>query len=154
MTDIKEAPQLNKEEIQEGIDKRLEKYKNLSFLEHYAMYMGVAQILEFGLKKLLEIKFNYDLEKMETWTLGKTKAELEKCGLRKDFITLLENVVISRNYIAHEILVNESLMNGILRELQIEGEFSKNDRFLTKSIYELEYLILFFDWINENNGWD
>lgn len=35
------------------------------------MFMGVAQILEFGLKKLLQEKFQYDLEKAEKWTLGR-----------------------------------------------------------------------------------
>ena len=96
------TPELTKEEIREGTNKRLKKYENLSFFEQYAMFMGVAQILEFGLKKLLESKFDYNLEEMETWSLGKTRVELQKNGLREDFLTLLKSVVDYRNYIAHE----------------------------------------------------
>jgi hypothetical protein len=40
--------------------------------------MGVAQILELGLKKLLTYKFEYDFDGMEKWTLGKTSKELKK----------------------------------------------------------------------------
>ena len=54
----KETPSLNQDDIKVGATKRLEKYKNLTFFEQYAMFMGVAQILEFGLKKLLESKFD------------------------------------------------------------------------------------------------
>jgi hypothetical protein len=154
MTDKMDTPEMNREEIREGVNKRLKKYENLSFFEQYAMFMGVAQVLEFGLKKLLETKFDYNLEEMETWTLGRTRAELQKNGLREDFLTLLKSVVDYRNYIAHEILANESLMNGLLAELQIEGRFTKNHRILTKAIYELEQISLFFDWTNENNAWD
>ena len=72
------TPELNAEQIREGTQNGLKKYENLSFIEQYAMYMGMAQILEFGLKKLYEEKFGGNLDDMERWTLGKTKFELEK----------------------------------------------------------------------------
>lgn len=150
----KETPSLNQDDIKVGATKRLEKYKNLTFFEQYAMFMGVAQILEFGLKKLLESKFDYSMEEMEKWTLGRTKTELEKRGLRPDFINLLKSVVEYRNHIAHELLVNEALMNGMLNKLQIQGQFFKSHRTLSKAIYELEQISFLFDWTNEHNGWD
>ena len=41
---------LTAENIQESVHAKLEGYKNLNVLEQYAMFMGKAQILEFGLK--------------------------------------------------------------------------------------------------------
>lgn len=145
---------LNSKQIAEGTRNGLKKYEGLSFIEQFAMYKGVAQLLELGLKKLLEEKFNYELEIMEKWTLGKTKVELEKNNLRPDFIVLLKNVVQDRNHIAHEILANELLLNGMLNSLNISTEFSKNKRMLWKAINELEQICFLFDWTNENNGWD
>lgn len=147
-------PHLNAEQIREGTQKGLKKYENLSFIEQYAMYMGMAQILEFGLKKLFEEKFGGNLDDMERWTLGKTRVELERKGLRADFIALLKGVTDSRNHIAHEILANEALMNGMKNKLNVQGGFSKNKRFLWKAINELEHTCFLFDWTNENNDWD
>jgi hypothetical protein len=145
---------LNAKQIREGTQNGLKKYENLSFIEQYAMYMGMAQILEFGLKKLFEEKFGGNLDDMERWTLGKTRAELEKKGLRTDFIALLNGVTDSRNHIAHEILANEALINGMLKKFNVQGGFSKNQRFLWKAINELEHICFLFDSTNENNGWD
>lgn len=153
--DKKEKPmQLNAQEISEGASKGLGKYENLKFFEQYAMYMGVVQLLELGLKELLEQKFGYDIEILEKHTLGVLKKELIKNELRSDFIELLGGVVESRNYIAHEILANESILNGMLSNSSIEGSFTKNKRFLWKAIHELEELCFLFDWTNKNNGWD
>jgi len=154
MSKEEKIPYLNTEQIRTGTQKRIKKYENLSFMEKYAMYMGMAQILEFGLKKLFEEKFGGDLDYMEKWTLGKTTVELEKKGLRADFIALLKGIVDSRNYIAHEILASEALMNGKLKILSIQGGFSKNQRILWEAIYEIENVCFLFDWTNENNWWD
>jgi hypothetical protein len=142
---------LTQEQIQEGMKKGLEKYENLNFLAKFGMFMGVIQILEFGLKKLLQEKFDYDLDEMEKWTLGKTIKELKEKGLRPDFIFLLENIVEHRNYIAHEMLSNMALMNSIVQDL---NPYPKDERRLDKAILELENIIFLFDWTNSNNGWD
>ncbi|UMQ41456.1 hypothetical protein MKS83_18985 [Chryseobacterium sp. Y16C] len=142
---------LTQEQIQEGMKKGLEKYENLNFLAKFGMFMGVIQILEFGLKKLLQEKFDYDLDEMEKWTLGKTIKELKEKGLRSDFIILLENIVEHRNYIAHEMLSNMALMNSIVQDL---NPYPKDERRLDKAILELENIIFLFDWTNSNNGWD
>ncbi|SIS95313.1 hypothetical protein [Chryseobacterium gambrini] len=142
---------LTTEQIHEGMKEGLQKYENLTFLAKYGMFMGVIQILEFGLKKLLQEKFNYDLDEMEKWTLGKTVKELKEKGLRSDFISLLENIVEKRNYIAHEMLSNMALMNSIVEDL---NPYPKDERKLDKAIIELENIIFFFDWTNTNNGWD
>ena len=55
----------------------METYKDLSFMEEYAMFMGKSQILEFGLKKLLEHKYDYESEIMEKWTLGQITKKLK-----------------------------------------------------------------------------
>ncbi|MFQ2793011.1 hypothetical protein ACK302_21355 [Aeromonas caviae] len=86
-----EVAALSAEDIKELVNAKLEGYKNLSVLEQYAMFMGKAQILEFGLKGLLSRIYGVPSESMEKWTLGKTKNELRDKGLRPDFIAYLNS---------------------------------------------------------------
>lgn len=142
-------PSLSGEEIRSLVIKKLDAYKDLSFLEQYAMFMGKAQILEFGLKNLLARKYSVPLEDMERWTLGRVKNELEQRGLRADFIALLNSLVQYRNYIAHELLANNALISSIVEiSPRMEG------RDLWKGTYELEQIIILHDWCEENNAWD
>jgi hypothetical protein len=145
---------LSRKDISIATTEGLKKYKGLNFLESYAMFIGVAQLLELGLKNLLGEKFKYDLEKIEKWTLGKTCHELEVNNLRTDFIFLLKSVVKYRNYIAHELLVNKILMQSILKESKPIDHYDKEARQLDKAIIELEQLIFLFSWTNSNNAWD
>ena len=46
---------LTGEEISKETRKRLEKYNGLNFFEEFSMFMGTAQILEFGLKNRVKI---------------------------------------------------------------------------------------------------
>lgn len=137
-------------EIQPVLAEKLERYENLTFLEHYAMYMGKAQLLEMGLKRLLIEKFEYEFDAIEKWTLGRVKSELREIGLRPDFIALLESVVEARNYIAHDLLADQGLMQSILNDRY----YSKFERILSTAIIELEQIIIIFDWTNEHNGWE
>lgn len=154
MKSKKEEPFLSKNEIREGRSKGLEKYNNLSFLERYSMYMGVSQILELGLKKLLADKFGYDFNRMEKWTLGKTYRELEKNNLRSDFLYLLKNTVENRNYIAHEIIANKVLYHELVGNKLPADHYDKETRRLDKFTMELEELVFLFEWTNANNGWE
>jgi hypothetical protein len=74
------------------------------------MFMGTAQLLEAALQQLLVRRYKYDLERIERWTLGRTVRQLEARGLRSDVIRLLESVVEYRNYIAHELLLNDAML--------------------------------------------
>ena len=142
-------PRLEAQEIREQVLKRLAKYKKLNVLEQFAMFMGMAQILEVGLKRLLTRRYKYDYEKMEKWTLGKTTKELKECGLRADFIVLLESVVEYRNHIAHELLANEAMLRSLLG-----GDGGRLElRHLEKGIYELEQIMFLHDWCEEHNAW-
>lgn len=141
-------PQLLKEEIQERVLAKLEEQKGLSFLEQYAMFMGKAQLLEFGLKGLLKRKFQIPLEDMERFTLGQTKNELDKQGIRPDFIAYLTSVVKHRNDMAHEFLLNCAVMNSL-------GNFSGKGQTgdLFRASYELEQIIILHDWCEEHDAW-
>ena len=145
MTD---EPSMTEEQIKDLVQAKLEEYKDLSVLEQYAMFMGKAQILEFGLKGLLSRKYGVPSEDMERWTLGKTKNELKSKGLRPDFITLLESVVSYRNDMAHEFLANNVITRSIANfsERKLYGD-------LFRAIYELEQIIILYDWCEEHNGW-
>jgi hypothetical protein len=139
---------LSADEIKDLVHAKLEGYKNLSVLEQYAMFMGKAQILEFGLKGLLSRMYGVPSGSMEKWTLGKTKNELGDKGLRPDFIAYLESVVNYRNDMAHEFLLNNAITQSMANfsERKLYGD-------LFRAIYELEQIIILYDWCEEHNGW-
>lgn len=145
---MREGPSLSGEQIQAMVNAKLEAYKELSMLEQYAMFMGKAQILEFGLKGLLTRKYNVPADDMERWTLGRTKKELKDRGLRSDFISFLESVVGYRNNMAHEFLANNAITRSIANfsERKLYGD-------LFRAIYELEQIIILYDWCEEHDGW-
>ena len=62
---------MSEEEIKKLVFEKLKAYEDHSPLEQYAMFMGKAQILEFGLKSLHTRKYGIPSEDMERWTLGR-----------------------------------------------------------------------------------
>jgi len=143
------APHLEADEIQAATRQRLAKYERLNFLEHFAMFMGVAQILEIGLKGLLNRKYGFDYESMERWTLGKTSQTLKDRGLRGDFCALLESIVGYRNHIAHELMANEIMLRSLL-----DGDSARFEaRELEKGTYELEQLMFLYEWCEAHGAW-
>ncbi|MCV6795660.1 hypothetical protein OII53_03575 [Achromobacter ruhlandii] len=143
-----EFAEMSREQIKAEVFARLDQYKDRSALEQYAIFMGKAQILEFGLKGLLARKFNVSHEEMERWTLGKTKNELRDRGVRPDFIRFLESVVDHRNNMAHEFLVNTEITRSLANfsDRKVYGD-------LFRALYELEQIIILHDWCEINNGW-
>jgi hypothetical protein len=141
-------PFLSSDDIKELVQTKLKANEEFSILEQYAMFMGKAQILEFGLKGLLTRRYGISPDFMERWTLGYVKNELKKNSLRPDFIALLESVVDHRNYIAHEFLLNNTITKTIasFSDRKLSGD-------LFRAIYELEQLIIIYDWSEENKSW-
>jgi hypothetical protein len=143
-------PCLEAGEIIKQVSQRLKKYEGLNTLEQFAMFMGMAQLLELSLKSLLSHRYEYDQDKIERWTLGRVAKELKASGLRSDFITLLESVVEYRNYIAHELLSNDAVLRSITGSDSGRLEL----RHLQKGIFELEQIMLLHDWCVEHDAWD
>ena len=139
---------LSGDEIKKLVQARLNRYEELSALEQYAMFMGKVQILEFGLKGLLARKYDVPTESMRKWTLGSVTKKLQTFGLRCDFTTYLSSVVKHRNYIAHHFLLNDAITSSL-------ASFSDRKRCgaLFRAIYELEQIILLYDWCEENGCW-
>lgn len=140
---------LSADDIQKAVNEKLNSYKELNFLEQCAMFLGSAQIFEFLLKGLLARKYSIPYESMEKWTLGKVKKELSRNGLRQDFIGYLGSVIDYRNYIAHELLLNNAITMSI-------ASFSHRKLYadLFRGIYELEQLIILYNWCEEHNCWN
>jgi|SRR5688572_14559229 len=149
-----DRPSLNEKQIAKGTAQRLKKYKKLNFFEGYAMYMGVAQLLEINLKKLLHELFDYNLDRMERWTLGQVRTELRKNDFNKTIIHLLDGIVDSRNYIAHEILANAFFFASILGKGGGRAHYTKHQRILTRATYELEQVFFLLEWTEDNGGWE
>jgi hypothetical protein len=143
------GPKISGREIHTRVLQRLNAYKKLNLLERFAMFLGKAQVLEFGLKSLLARRYHYEHDEMEKWTLGKATYELEKSGLRADFIALLKVVVQYRNYVAHESLADVAMLSILL-----QGNIGRlGVKHLERGTYELERVILLHDWCEKHDAW-
>ena len=144
-----ESPKLEPAELEHQIMDRLANYRDKNSFECFTLIMGKAQILEFGLKFLLSKYCSIEQTKMEKWTLGKVAQELEKKGFRGDYVTLLKNFVAHRNYMAHEMLVNNAIFRSMAANISERFEFKQ----LQDPAYELERLLILHDWCEEHNAW-
>jgi hypothetical protein len=139
---------LTEKVIQLAVIRRLKPYDKLNVLEQFAMFIGKAQLFELALKQLLARRYDYEFDDMERWTLGRTVRELKECGLRKDFVVLLESFVERRNFIAHELLASKALFTALS---------GTTARFVTRplehGIYELEQVMFLHDWCEKHNAW-
>lgn len=144
-----EEPMLTEAEIRQGVEARLKKYEGRSLFERFALFMGMAQLLELGLKNLLSRRYGVDVDSLERWTLGQVKGALKDRGLRPDFIAYLDSVVDYRNHMAHSFMADAFITREMLGERETRFEI----RALDKGTYELEQLLLFFEWTEENEAW-
>jgi hypothetical protein len=119
---------------------RMRKYEKNNFLEQYAIFMGQVQIVELLLKQFLIKEKKYKVKKLETTTLGGIKAILKKEGANNVVITLLEELVAHRNYLAHEFLANRAMFSIILGEEA--GDYKKPYRELTKALFSVEQMLI------------
>ncbi|HDI1572307.1 TPA: hypothetical protein PKR15_004136 [Acinetobacter baumannii] len=137
--------EVNFDDIKHLLDQRFEKYKGKSFIEKYALYMGMTQILELQLKQVLHHQFGYisedDIKKLEKKTFGQSVRILKSKGVRPDIIVLLESNRDNRNNMAHSFLVDTMISTSLGFNME-----SIEVRQLDKSIYELEQLALFWEW--------
>lgn len=138
---------LGGQELQDKIFTGLEIYEGKPFIERFGLFMGKAQLLEFGLKKILVSLPGYNLgeEELERLTLGMTRVQLEKLGLRTDYNAYLKSFTKQRNSMAHEFLANFAITQQLLDGAALIRPF---ERELAHACYEVEQLILLFDFIN------
>lgn len=146
---LENSPQLESNELQRQIIKNLSQYSGRSSFECFALILGKAQILEFGLKNLLAREFFVSEDDMEKWTLGKVTSELEKKKIRGDYISYLKEFVKERNYIAHEMLVNNAIYRSMAANISERFEF----RQLQTPAFNLERLLIVYDWLEEHGAW-
>ncbi|MFW7340490.1 hypothetical protein V0R37_02980 [Pollutimonas sp. H1-120] len=80
---MNDAASMTENSIKARVNVKLAEYENRPLLEQYAIFMGRAQILEFGLKGLLMHRFNAPTDSVEHLTLGKRRmhSEIEACDL-------------------------------------------------------------------------
>lgn len=143
-----DEPMLSNADLRKGIDARLEKYRGRSLFERFALFMGMAQLLELSLKNFLSRRYGVAPETLENATLGQVKGQLKNHGLRQDFIAYLESVVGYRNHMAHKFMADAFITRDLYGK---ETRFETTE--LDKGICELEQLLLFFEWTEEHNAW-
>lgn len=138
---------LGGQELQDRISAGLEIYDGKPFIERFGLFMGKAQLLEFGLKKILASLpgYNLDEEKLESLTLGKTRQKMESLGLRTDYNATLKSFTQQRNTMAHEFLANFALTQQLMDGAALIGPV---ERELSRACYAVEQLIILFDFIN------
>lgn len=144
-----QVPQLQPADLQRQIMANLDLYSGRSSFECFALLMGKAQILEFGLKNLLARDFSVSQDEMEKWTLGKVAHELEARGVRSDYIALLKKFTKQRNYIAHEMLANNAIYRSMASNISERFEFKQ----LQQPSFDLEQLLIIHDWLEEHKAW-
>lgn len=150
MTTPVESLHLDPDELERQILANLSTYyKDRSSFECFALVMGKAQLLEFGLKNLLNRACGVGHEEMERWTLGMLANKLEYHGFRADYVALLKEFVRHRNYLAHEMLVNNTIYRLMAPNISERFEF----RQLQQPAYELERLLIVHDWLEEHQAW-
>lgn len=138
---------LGGKELQDKTFAGLEIYVGKPFIERFGLFMGKAQLLEFGLKKILVSLPGYNLgeKELELLTLGKTRVQLEKLGLRTDYSAYLQSFTKQRNLMAHEFLANFAFTQQLLDGAALIRPF---ERELAHACYAVEQLIILFDYIN------
>lgn len=142
-------PQLDPSELQRQVIDNLGSYGQRNSFECFALLMGKAQILEFGLKNLLNRRCGVDHAEMEKWTLGKVASELASRGFRPDYIDLLKEFVKQRNYIAHEMLANNAIFRSVAPSMSDRFQFKQ----LQQPAFDLEQLLIVHDWLEEHDAW-
>jgi hypothetical protein len=141
----KQKPALSPQKLQKLIAKRLEPLEEMNFLERYAMFMGMAQIIEMELKGILIRNHGETEERLEKTTLGGAILKLKKAGIRSDFIELLWDLNDHRRKMAHEFLAVFSL----LQKHAQAGQLSRKS--LQLALFTAEKTIQVYDFLNENN---
>ncbi len=135
--------------IRARVMRRLNRYVGISYLEHFALFMGGVQLLEMHHKGLLAQRYGKELQDMERWTLGRVANEMRVAGVRPDYCQLLSRLVTDRNYIAHEMLANYAL----LRSLSNGWSPRQGREVLNPATYELEQLFVLATWCDKYDGW-
>lgn len=140
---------LEPEELQRRILDNLGTYSDRSAFECFALLMGKAQLLEFGLKNLLRRSNDIEESQMEYWTLGRVASEMDSRAFRSDYVSLLRIFVKERNYIAHELLADNAIVRSMTTEISARFEF----RQLWQPAYNLERLLILYDWCENHKAW-
>lgn len=113
--------------------------------------MGMAQILELQMKQIIHRQFGYtsedELEKLERKTFGQAVWILKEKEVRPDIIKLLEKNRDNRNNMAHSFLVDTMISTSLGFSME-----SIEVRLLDKAIFELENVILFWEWCIKHNN--
>lgn len=146
---MKKEKQLTAKALERKVMKNFKSYDDMNFLECYAMFMGKAQLVEFGLKRLLIDQRGYTYEEVDTKTLGWTIKELVKNNLRPDFAAPLESLLNYRNNLAHSFLVDRALVRSLLNG----KEFTRPHRELSKALYVVEQVIAVHDFLTDGSFW-
>lgn len=144
-----DEPKLEPADLQRQILANLGTYSNRSAFECFALLMGKAQLLEFGLKNLLQRTCAIEQCEMEKWTLGKVAHEMYSRAFRGDYVHLLKDFVQERNYIAHEMLANNAIFRSMAPDISARFEFKQ----LQQPAYNLERLLILHDWCEEHKAW-
>ena len=133
-------------EHQDAILEKLRPLNGLSFEERGAVFMRKVQVLELVLKGMLVRDYGYEDEKVENLSLGRLVGELRKNEEENDplrgLLILLKRLVEYRNYVAHNILVDDALIRAITENGDAR-HFAERELF--HAMYCVEQTISFHD---------
>lgn len=126
-------------------EKSQKRYSKFSILERYAVFMGKAQLVEFGLKRILRRRYRFGERRLGRMTLGQAIFELERLGMRPDFVWQMRQLNQHRVRMAHEFLADH------FNFVSLDRSFARLSwRPLRDALYRVEESIHVFDHLNEN----
>jgi hypothetical protein len=119
--------------IWKKIVKSEKRYKKFNFLERYAVFMGKRRRYRYGERRLGRM------------TLGQAIFELERLGMRPDFIWQMRQLNQHRIRMAHEFLADH------FHFVSLDRRFARLSwRPLRDALFRVEESIHVFDHLNQN----
>ncbi len=137
-------------EVFKEISKRHKKiYKDATIFSLFGHFMLKEQLVEQNLKQLLANNYDYEFDKLQRHTLSGLIRELESKDVREDFIFKLRNLNEYRNYVTHELLIDEAMNMAMGLHLK-RGVW----RTFEHALFSVEQVLVVYDWILENGTFD
>ena len=146
MQDKKNPLELSPDELYKIIADKLKIVKDFNLFEQVAYFLGRAQLVELALRNILINQYNYSEQTVEKYTLGRSISDLEKNGLRKDFIHILKELNKYRVYIAHNILSDFALLNNL-----VDGAGRLVEKNIRHVLFQVVYVTQVYDFLMEND---
>lgn len=127
--------------ISKRISVGVEKYKQRTLIERYALYLDMLQLIEYKIKQTLILRFEYSFKKIGSKTLKQILPLLHHEGLNSTLIDLLKSNIQLKNQLIRMFWIDQSMYNKLdicMNEI--------DPSLLDQAIMNIEHLCLLWDY--------